>query len=63
MRWFEAYGLSNSMPIYTTREDANRESATYSLSLWMTLMAIFLIWANIIIWSLIGLFVAVRVIV
>jgi hypothetical protein len=59
---FKADGLGMSLPVYTTRRDGTGESATYSCSLWMTLLAGFIVWLNIIVWGLIGLAAAVVVV-
>jgi len=57
------WGLNQSMPVYVTRETGNGVIASYSLSAWMTLLAIALIWLNVVIWSAIGLYEAVRIFV
>jgi hypothetical protein len=56
------YGnLNMAMSVYTTRQDAHGQTASYSLSLWMTLLAMFLIWLNIVVWGAIGLVYSVLV--
>lgn len=54
------YNLGLSLPIYTTRKDAHGDTATYSQSLWMTLLVQVLIWLNLIAWGIIGLVEAIR---
>lgn len=54
--------LTDSMPIYVTRKDAGGETGTLSLSIWMPLVAMLLIWVNVIVWGVVGLVVAVEVI-
>lgn len=62
MLGFHANGLGTSLPIYVTRKSAEGETAEYSLSLWMTLVAILLVWLNVMAWGCLGLYVAVRVV-
>lgn len=58
------YGnLNASAPIYVTRKNADGIIATYSLSIWMTLLALMIVWTNIVVWGGIGLYEAVRVFV
>ena len=54
--------LGMSVPIYTTRPDASGDTASYSLSLWMTILVMVLIWVNIVVWGCIGLYEAARVV-
>ena len=56
-----AYGLNNTAQVYVTRKDADGNISSYSLSLWMTLLAMLLVWANIVIWGIIGLVFSVLV--
>lgn len=58
-----AKGLGTAMPVYVTRQTADGLIAQYSLSLWMTLLAVFLLWANVVAWGIVGLIYAVRVFV
>jgi hypothetical protein len=55
--------LRTSAPIYVTRKTADGETANYSLSIWMTLLVILLLWLNVVVWGCLGLYEAVRVIV
>lgn len=55
-------GLGMSLPVYVTRKTAHGETYQYSLSLWMTLLAIFLLWLNVVVWGAVGLIAAVRVV-
>jgi hypothetical protein len=34
------------MPVYVTRKDAHGDTGSFSLSIWMVLLAGFLIWFN-----------------
>jgi hypothetical protein len=52
--------LGISVPIYVTRKSADGETGSYSLSLWMTALAILLVWTNVVVWGVIGLVEAVR---
>jgi len=54
--------LTDSLPIYVTRKDADGETGTYSLSGWAVLLAMLLIWLNIVVWGFLGLYFAVAVI-
>lgn len=51
--------LSQDVPIYVTRENADGQIAEYTLSIWMTLLAIFVVWANLIAWGFYGLYAVV----
>ena len=55
--------LSAAMPIYVTRKTAGGATGSLSLSIWMQLLAMMLIWFNVVVWAGIGLYVAVRWIV
>jgi len=60
---FYARGLNTSLPIYTTRPHGrDGETASYSMSVWMTLLAGVLVWLNVVVWGLLGLYFAARVI-
>lgn len=52
----------DSAPIYVTRKSASGETGSYSMTLWMTLFAFLLVWANVMVWSVVGLVTAARVI-
>lgn len=54
--------LRDSAPIYVTRKTASGETMQYDMSLWMSLVAILLVWVNVMVWGVVGLIVAVRVI-
>ncbi len=57
---FKNLGLS--LPIYTTRPHGqDKETATYSMSFWMTMLAGLLVWLNVIAWGAIGIYEAFRV--
>lgn len=52
--------LGMSAPIYTTRPAGRHaETATYSQSLWITLLAQVVVFANVILWGGIGIVEAV----
>lgn len=55
--------LRSSMPVYVTRPESDGYVASYSMSLWMTLGAMMLLWLNIVVWCLIGLALAGSLIV
>jgi len=58
-----AWGLGKSMSVYVTRpHGTNKETYSYTMSAWMILLAMFLIWGNVIAWGCIGLYQAWRVI-
>lgn len=59
MAMFENMGIS--VPVYVTRKTADGTTGSYSLSLWMPILAILLVWFNVVVWSIIGLVEAVRV--
>lgn len=54
--------LADSTPIYVTRKTAGGETGSYGMSLWMSLIALLLIWLNVIVWGCLGLYEAVRVV-
>lgn len=55
--------LRTSLPIYTTRPHSpHAETATWSMSAWMILLAMYLAWANVVAWGGIGLVYAAKVI-
>lgn len=55
--------LSFAAPVYVTRKNASGETGTYSLSIWMTLLAMMLIWINVVFWGIVGVVKAVEVLV
>jgi hypothetical protein len=59
------WGLGNSLPIYTTRPEAGegKKTCTYSQSAWITLLAKWVVFFNILLWGGIGIYEAVRFIV
>lgn len=52
-----------SAPVYVTNPTAGKFIAHYSMPLWMSLLAMFLAWMNAVVWGVIGLYVAVKVVV
>ena len=60
MTLFENMGIS--APVYVTRKTADGTTGSYSLSLWMTILAMLLVWLNVVVWSVVGVVEAVRVI-
>jgi hypothetical protein len=57
-------GIGQSLPIYTTRQSAgDKVTCTYSQSAWITLLAQFIVFGNIILWGGIGLYEGVKFIV
>lgn len=64
MSFFSSSGgatLATSAPVYTTRRDADGATASYSLSLWMTLLALLLVWVNVVLWATVGIVYAFKV--
>lgn len=57
-----ASGLGQTMPIYVTRKDAHGQTMTYSQTYWMTALAQFVVWFNVVLWAVVGVVEAVRVI-
>lgn len=47
--------LNASMPVYVTRKTASGETGSLSLSIWMGLAALGLLWLNVVVWSVIAL--------
>lgn len=58
---FENWNIQS--PVYVTRKTAHDETGSVSMSLWMQLLTLILIWLNIVIWGGIGLYEAVRVMI
>jgi len=54
--------LSQVMPLYVTRKTANGETGSLSISVWSALLILLLVVFNIIVWGLIGLYEAARVV-
>lgn len=54
--------LRDSVPIYVTRSWADGSVAHYDMPVCMPLVAMLLIWLNVIVWGLLGLYEAVRVV-
>jgi cell division protein FtsB len=54
--------LTDSMPIYVTRKTAHGNTGDIQMSIWMALVAMLVIWLNVIAWGLAGLYVAVTVV-
>lgn len=52
----------DSLPVYVTRKTANGYTGSYSLAAWMPLLAIALIWLNIVVWGCVGLYEAARIV-
>lgn len=55
-------GLGTSIPVYTTRKTADGYTMTYSMSAWMPFLALFLVVLNMIVWGVIGLYEAYKVV-
>jgi hypothetical protein len=49
-----------SIPLYVTRKTADGYTGSYNVPAWMTILAMRLLWLNVVAWSLIGLYVAVK---
>lgn len=55
--------LGTTAPIYVTRPTSSGTVASYSMSLWMTLLAILAIFLNVILWGTVGVIKAVEVLI
>ena len=55
--------LGQTMPVYVTRKMGNGDIVYYSMSIWMSLLVMFLAWINVVVWGVLGLYFAVRVFV
>lgn len=55
--------LSATTPVYVTRKTADGYTGSLSLSIWMQLLVLLLLWFNAVIWGCVGLYEAVRVVV
>lgn len=51
--------LVEALPVYVTRKDANGQTTTYSMSIWVTLFVMIVVGLNIIVWGLIALYEAI----
>lgn len=58
--FFHAHGMNQALPVYVTRKTAHGETAEYEMSLWMTMLAGFMVWLNIVVWGVVGLRKAVK---
>ncbi len=54
--------LGTSVPVYTTRKSGDGYTMTYSMSAWMPFLAMFIVWLNVVVWGIIGLITAVKVV-
>lgn len=54
--------LGTPVPVYTTRKSANGQTFTYSMSAWLPFLAMSLVTMNVIVWGVIGLYEAYKVI-
>lgn len=52
--------LKDSAPIYVTRKTAHGDTGSYEITLWMSLLAVLLVWLNVVVWAVIGLIAAAR---
>lgn len=57
---FENWGLAT--PVYVTRKTADGMTGSLSISIWMQLVALLLIWLNVMVWSCFGLYEAGRLV-
>jgi len=48
-------------PVYVTRPTADGYIASYSLALYQSLLALLIIWLNVLLWGVIGIIQAIRV--
>lgn len=47
--------MAEATPVYVTRQTASGLTGALSLSIWMQLLVIFLVWFNIVGWGIYGL--------
>jgi hypothetical protein len=47
--------LNMSTPVYVTRKDGDGRIMSYSMSAWMTLLAMAVIWLNVVAWGIFGM--------
>lgn len=47
--------FSESIPVYVTRKTAGGETSSFSVSMWIPLLTMFLFFFNAILWGVIGL--------
>lgn len=50
--------LAAAAPVYVTRKDSDGVTGTWSMSMWMALLVMFLVWLVIVLWSVVGIAVA-----
>jgi hypothetical protein len=59
MRYLRRFKFWNniglSLPVYVTRKTASGHIVEYSQAIWQTFLAMLLVWANIVVWGVIGL--------
>ena len=56
-------GLGTNLPVYVTRRSADGYTGTYYLSAWMPLLAILIVWLNVVCWGAYGLYLVGRLVV
>jgi hypothetical protein len=50
-----------SIPVFVTRATASGETGSLSISIWMAVLVLLLVWLNAVIWPVIGLIKAAEV--
>jgi hypothetical protein len=55
--------LLDPIPIYVTRKNANGVSATWTINAFIPLLAMFIVFANIILWGIFGFYEVIHVFV
>lgn len=60
---FECNGMNESFPIYTTRKSGGGTTMSYSQSFWITLLVLWMVELNIILWSAVGVYEFVKFVV
>lgn len=54
--------LTTAIPVHVTRQTADGYTGSLTLSVWMQLLILLLVWLNAVAWGLIGLYEAARVV-
>lgn len=57
---FEFNNMNESFPLYVTRKTAGGTTMTYSQSLWISILVLWMVELNIILWSGVGVYEFVK---
>lgn len=55
-------GFGTPLPVYVTRPTASGVIASYELAAWMSFLVLMLLWINAVVWGLVGILTAVKVV-